>query len=891
MKAQSNKDIKISPMMRQYYDLKNSCQDEILFFRMGDFFEIFAEDAEEVAPKLEIVLTSREKGDNTKVAFCGVPHHSADSYWLKLLKMGYKVAIADQVEKADQAKGLVKREIVKRFSPGCIDTLEALEPDRPNYLLAVYEEPENKELFLLLCDISTGELRLGRLHSYDEIREWLEKTGAKEILRRKFSDQVIKNAVASYLHREKVVFSDLPEAILRDKNSQDEILGCALGLNAVENFRHTYGAGAKLVASLFSYLEFLKVPLDLFLTVKELKEPSRMALDDTAIRDLEIFTTSRSRQTEGSLFRVINHTLTASGARLLRWSLTQPFYRHQDIVQRQKGVGVFKNAGAGFHSNVRTKLKSIGDIERIFSRIITGRVNPIELARLRDSLASCLELWTLLATENEPLLKRLAHKLEETQKVHKALAQSLLAQPGVLGRGNEVFQTSYCPDLAQHLSFSQNGQAKVDAYLEQLKQETGIQSLKIKGHKTFGLVIEVTKTNLGKIPESFVRKQTMVGGERFVTVKLRELDEALSAGLDKAIEQESCLFARLLVELRQYQTDVIKVCDQIAEIDLLQGLAWLSLKSNYATPTLSADGTLALAAARHAVVEQFVGLDHFTANDIYLRQDAKQMLITGPNMAGKSTTMRLCAINAILHQIGSDIPAKSAKMPLFDQVFTRVGSSDDLSSGLSTFMVEMTEAASILRKATKQSLIILDEVGRGTSTQDGLAIAFAIISELHQKIGAYTLFATHYHELVPLCQKLGPIAIMQTEVKEANGKIDFTHKLIPGASANSFGIEVAQLAGIPQAVIHTAKDFLAQGQVLTNQEAPPTKAAADSSFLAAESELISKIKGLRIDRMRPIDALNMLSQWQENLASPKIAALFGQGQKPLERGLFSIPPV
>lgn len=900
---------KMTPMMQQYYQLKEKSGEAVLFFRMGDFYEIFGTEAEEVAPLLEIALTSRERGDKNKIAFCGVPHHSAPSYWLKLLKLGYKVAIADQVEDAALAKGLVKRDIIKIMSPGCIDELEGLASDRPNYVMAAYECPKAKVWSLAVADVSTGELRLGCVDTLEELREQIEVFQPKEFLCRRFCQEKLSFLLESYRKRNHLLIGSLPEGILRDEAKQIEIFKQVFTIENLSD--HPCGAikgGQVLVAALLSHFLSMQASTKQFLIVKPLHEPDCFSLNETVIRDLEIFETSHLRKTEGSLFKQVNQTLSPMGSRTLRWNLAHPFQKAKPVVERHQAVKYLIDQGNAFLEKLRQTLKGLSDLERLSCRILGGQARPLELARARDALQKARAVRLLFSQNrggNNEFIDAIIEKFAAAESVLNELEHALQETPSSLGEGSEVFKYGYDETLDKLVSYSLGGQKKVEEYCEQLRQSTSISSLKIKSHKTFGLVIEVTKSNLSKIPDEFIRRQTMVNCERFVTSELKELDENLVSAKEKAIDRESALYQALLEKLATFKDSLSTVSYHLGLIDLIQSFAWLGVQWDFCLPKITNhQQAFLLEASRHPVVEHFVGRHNFIPNDIRMDSNSRQLLITGPNMAGKSTVMRQVAICAILNQMGCFVPARKAEIPIFDGVFTRVGAADDLSRGLSTFMVEMTEAAFILRNASEKSLVILDEVGRGTSSEDGLAIASAILEHIARRIKCWTMFATHYHELVDLAGRESSVHLVQTEVIENKGKISFTHRLVEGASGSSFGLEVAQLAGVPDSVLTRAKYYVgldrdqSESQKVGTIEGKRKGASAIKSpesrlfnkldeypeFLDAKGRetypqpLTEKLEKIKINKTTPLQALNILNDLKSMLNESAQRSLFQDRQ-------------
>lgn len=863
----------MTPMIRQYFELKEQCDDAILFFRMGDFYEMFGEDAEKVAPLLNIVLTSRDKGDKTPIKFCGVPHHSARTYWLKLLKLNYKIAIADQMEDATAAKGLVKREITKIITPGCIDELEGLSTDKPNYLMLIYEEPDTKTWAVCIADVSTGDLRLGEEKDLPSVIKAVERFKPKEVLARRFFHPTLKEKLSHFLTQEKLLISALPEGILRDPQEQVKILENLLGSTDLSQQPcGTVAGSAPILAALVVYLQQLKIGHQQFLSIRPLKQAQRMRLEDNVINDLEIFLTTRRRQQKGSLFGEINRCLTPMGSRLLRWELAHPLLNIEEIKERHDFVSRLLSLGKNALNDLRSALSHFGDLERLSTRVVSRTARPRELAQVLQSLAKTRSLSEsvqslLTGSPYEPLLRH----LQVCEAPLGLLSRALRDEVGELGEGDQIFRQGFDEALDTKNSLSHNGEARVEQYQEKLRQETNINSLKIKHHKTFGLLIEITKTNLGKVPAHFVRRQTMVNGERFVTIDLQELNDDLLNAREHATVREAELYMQVLDQCATYKEQMRNVCEATAFLDILQSFATTAIEKQY---TRAENGTeIELREARHPTVETFLGTHNFVPNDIFLGNSKKQMLITGPNMAGKSTVMRTVAICAILNQVGCYVPARKARLPVFDQVFTRVGASDDLVGGLSTFMVEMTETAYILRQATDRSLVILDEVGRGTSTEDGLAIASAVLETLARRIKCWTLFATHYHELGPFSQQFDIIDNFQTEVMKTSEGIKFTHRLIAGTSGTSYGIDVAQLAGVPPDVIERAKTFLAISPKKTETIASAQPERVPQNL----QKIVQALEKISIHQITPLQALNMLNELKTILNKTPTKSLFPDG--------------
>jgi len=867
----------LTPMLRQYFDLKAQAGDAVLFCRMGDFYEIFGPDAEEIAPKMDVVLTSRERGDAERMPFCGVPYHSVKTYWLKLLKQGYKVAIAEQLEDPALTKGLVARGIVRILTPGCIDELEALDSTSTNHVLAVYECPAQKSWSALVLELSTGELRLGKIQ-LTELARLAQVFRPKEIWARSFQHESLKGLLAQVFSPQMAddapaLLEALPEAPLRDDALTRELLKSCLGKENLDGF--TCGkipGGAELLASAFQRLRNLNAGSSHFRTVKPLFDPDHMILGPTAVRDLELFETALRRQQEGSLARTIDRTLTPMGSRRLRELLARPLVNREKLCARLDVVEFLAGLGDDRLARLRESLRKTADLARLTTRVMARSAHPAELAMIRQTLGNSAALAQYIrelagSTAKSKLLRGITPALESTGTVLEILGAALAEHPAAVGTGSGTFREGWSENLDRCNALAHGGEDQVASYEQKLRGESGIGNLKIKPHKTFGLLIEITRANAAKVPAHFIRRQTMVNCERFATPELDRLGTELLAAQDAAIAREAELYAGLLETLAQHRDALYACAEALAEADVWQAFAWLALKENYGRPvTLKKvaqgnDTQIKLTAARHPVVERSVGRHSFVANDVEMSGGIRQLLITGPNMAGKSTIMRQTAICAILHQAGCFVPAAAAELPVFDRVFTRVGASDDLSRGLSTFMVEMTEAAEILRKATSDSLVILDEVGRGTSTSDGLAIASAILEEIATRNTSWTLFATHYHELVGSSSHLASVKPVQTEVLQQGTSIIFSHRLVSGASGSSYGIEVARLAGVPEAVLERARiaisrpaPTLVECQKGENWAPTPDK---------GPNPVLAKLEAARINRMTPLQALNLLAELAE----------------------------
>ena len=847
----------MTPMLQQYFALKKKCGDAVLFFRMGDFYEVFGEDAVTVAPLLNILLTNRNR--NEKMPFCGVPHHSYRPHCRKLIEHGFKVAIAEQVTHPTAAgEGIIGREIVRIITPGLHNDLDGLDDDKPNYLASLYEDPQTRHWSVLLADVSTGELRLGTLSDAQQVFDFACKNAPREILARAFQHQKIKENLPATA----VLLSPLPEIVVSDNQQCEQILLEAFAPSMLAPIAEDTTARVNLAAFTL-YLQQNYCETDNFLHLKPLCDKQEMDLSANVIRDLELFITIQTRSTKGSLYNVVNNTLTPMGARLLRYALAHPLTARRPLQARQAAVDELFARGYQALQDLRKLLQVFPDLERLSNHVLNGNVQPAQLAAVLTALD---KVSALTAQQGMPALGKEQQALEDVQQLLRA---ALLDRPARLGLGTEVFRSQYDRELGQCIELANSGEEKVSDYEQKLKDSSGIVSLKIKKHRQLGLVIEVSRAQVAKVPEDFVLRQSMVNCARYVTTELVELDNALNNALGQAMAREEVLYQQLLQKLRGYHQSLLRLSVAVAAFDLHQSHAFTAVKENWCRPQHGDD--IILQSCRHPVVEKLLGAHRFVPNDIELTCDMKTMLITGPNMGGKSTAMRQVALCAVLHQSGSYVPATSAVLPHFDHIFTRIGASDNITAGQSTFMVEMIETATILRASSARSLVIVDEIGRGTSTSDGLALAQAILEKL-VRLHCFCLFSTHFHELVPATAKLNGIRTMQTEVQKDSM---FTHRLIPGSCSNSFGIEVARQAGVPATVLQRATKLLQQNSdtlLPATNGYLPSATHPDSQLLQLLARRFDK---LNIYQTTPLQALNFVSD---------IKALFSRtSQQPLLR--------
>ncbi|MDE3269116.1 MAG: DNA mismatch repair protein MutS [Pseudomonadota bacterium] len=824
----------MTPMLRQYFELKDKCPDAILFFRMGDFYEVFGDDALKVAPILNIMLTNRNREE--KMPFCGVPHHSYRPYCQKLLANGFKVAVAEQMHGSQAAgKGIIRREIVDILSPGLQDDVDILTSDKPNYLACLYEDPASHRWALLLAEVSTGELRCGEFDALAPLLAFLKSNEPTELLLRAFQHEMLR---ARWGQQDVPLISAFPEeSVGGDYEQQVREVFPPQAISTL-----TTVAQKKCLAGFVSYMQKSFRSLACFLAVRPLASEREMTLAANVVRDLEIFATTQ-HSSQGSLYRLLNQTCTAMGARRLRYCLLHPLLDAEMLAQRKQRVASLVQQGIEAITRCREQLKGCIDLERIGNLILSRRIQPSQVS----AIAVALDKALMVGAEVDAA---------QVQRLSSLIQQTFRPEAGQLGAELEVFLASCDEELAQAVQLATQGEEQVKAYEQQLRKETGISSLRIKRHKSLGMLVEITKANLAKVPDTFTLAQTTVSVLRYRTAALQQLEQKLAMAMSQAISREEQLYQEFLAKLQGYHRLIMRVSAALAAVDLCQSYAYTAIKENYCQVEVA--DCVELYANRHPVIEKIS--DEFVANDIVMGgEENKIILLTGANMAGKSTTMRQVALAALMHQAGMHVPARRARLPIFDQVFTRVGASDNISAGQSTFMVEMSETAMILRLATRDSLVIVDEVGRGTSTADGLALAQAIFSNL-VSMGCFCFFATHFHELLPAISQQTKVRAMQIEVQD--GSI-FTHRLVAGAASKSFGIEVARQAGIPPLVIQQAEEMLCRpaGQLV------PAVQASDERDKALEKLRDLRQRLLRVDvsHTTPLQALNLLDDLQSEL--------------------------
>ncbi len=801
----------LSPMMQQYMDTKEQNKDCILFFRLGDFYEMFFDDAILVSKELELTLTGKSCGLEEKAPMCGVPFHAAENYIAKLVNRGYKVAICEQMEDPALVKGLVKREVIQIVTPGTITSNSMLSEKESNYLCCVFVGEENTGI--AYCDVSTGELRATTVKNTpenDAVLNELVCIKAKEIL--------INEAAESYLDTDEITLltdasvsfrgdeyfaEDFAETILKKQFGVSSLEG--IGLSDVPECKTACGA-------LFAYLEKTqKRELSHLIRLQLYTTGNHMSLDKATIRNLEITETLYDKNIKGSLFGVLDKTHTAMGSRKMKKWLREPLCNVEEINMRLDAVEVLAD-DVLTRNNLREALKKIYDLERLSGRLSCGNANAKDLIALRNSLYFLPEIKADTEALDAPLLARLSEEIRDLSDIYNMIEEAILEEPSIGLTDGGIIKDGFSAELDELKASIADAKNWIATLEPAEKERTGIKNLKVGYNKVFGYYIEVSKSNLGMIPENYIRKQTLVNGERFITPELKQMEGIVLNAETKINKLEYDIFCNIRKEIMKNISDIQLTADAVAEIDVLYAFAEVSSEMNYVKPEVNSGREILIEQGRHPVLEKMIKDGVFVSNDTYLNdKDAALLLITGPNMAGKSTYMRQTALIVLMAQTGCFVPARMARIGAADRIFTRIGASDNLSQGQSTFYVEMSELAFILNSATERSLIILDEIGRGTSTYDGLSIAWAVTEYLtEKKHRARTLFATHYHELTTLEGKLEGVKNLSVDVAEENGNIVFLHKIIEGSANRSYGIHVAKLAGVPAAIYRRADEKLSE---------------------------------------------------------------------------------
>jgi len=855
-----------TPLMRQYNSIKQQVPKALLMFRLGDFYELFYDDAVVAARELEITLTARNKEKGAAIPMCGVPYHSAEGYIARLIQKGYRVAICDQMEDPRVAKKLVKREITRIVTPGTATDAHLLRSHENNYLAAV--SLNGSRAGFAYVDVSTGEFRATEVAT-SEIGTAIEQLGAREVLFPADLPLLVPEEKTRRLLRtecESWTFShDYADRTLRDHFKLLSLDGCGLA----ERQAAVCAAGAIL-----HYLqETQRAALDHLDRPSYYDRAEGMVLDAVSVRNLELVEPLFAGE-GATLLSVIDQTLTGMGGRLLRRRLLSPSLDHAEIEARLDAVGDLLG-DAIVRAQVRGELSGVLDVERLLAKITIGSAGPRELLALGRSLEKIPSLKKTIEGRQARRLAALREQLDEMPEVRDRILSAIADAPPVNVVDGGAIRAGYNAELDELRDLRQNGRQYIAQIESRERTRTGIQSLKVRFNNVFGYYIEISKANQHLAPADYERKQTLVNAERFTTPELKDYERKVLDAEEKILTLEKELFGEVRRFAAEHAQRIRATAAAIAELDVTAALAEVAAGNRYTRPAFSDDDSMSILAGRHAVIEklgdQTGDTGRFIPNDLYLNATTDLIaIITGPNMGGKSTYLRQAALIAILAQMGSYVPADSASLPLIDRIFTRIGASDNLARGRSTFMVEMTETAVILNTATSRSFIVLDEIGRGTATYDGLALAWAVIEHVHQRTRAKTLFATHYHELTELAEQLDGVRNLRVSVKEAGDRIIFLRKVEPGKADRSYGIEVARLAGLPLAVIERAREVLQLHErtehEVTEELAPRAHEAVQiRMFEPVGYGIAERIRNLKTDELRPIEALQLLHELQQEL--------------------------
>lgn len=879
-----------TPMIQQYLKIKAEYQDAFLFFRLGDFYEMFFDDALKASQELEITLTSREGGSEERIPMCGVPYHSAANYIDVLIEKGYKVAICEQTEDPRQAKGVVRREVVQLITPGTKMDGKGLDEKENNFIATITDFADGTFGFAY-NDLSTGENKVTILRgSFDDIYNELSILGAKEVV------------ISSEFEPEwQQKMRERGNAALSFEESTEE----SLDFKPLLKFLHEQKQRAAIARLLHYLYRTQKRSLDHLQPVLPYESNSYMKIDYYSKRNLELTETIRSKGKKGSLLWLLDETKTAMGARLLKQWIERPLIDKKQIEKRQALVETLKNHYFE-RQDLRERLKEVYDLERLAGRVAFGNVSARDLIQLKRSLQQIPAIKEIIASMGHDEMAFLTNKLDPCEEVTDLLEMSLVENPPLSIKEGNIIQDGYNDELDTYRDASRNGKTWIAQLERQEREKTGIKSLKIGYNRVFGYYIEVTRANLHLLEEGrYERKQTLTNAERFITPELKEKESLILQAEEKSISLEYDLFLQIREQVKAYIPRLQALAKAISELDVLQCFATISEERHYVKPVFSDERKIVLKEGRHPVVEKVLQSKGYVPNDCYMDSEREILLITGPNMSGKSTYMRQIALTSILAQIGCFVSASVAVLPIFDKVFTRIGAADDLISGQSTFMVEMLEAKNAIVNATENSLILFDEIGRGTSTYDGMALAQAIIEYIHEQIGAKTLFSTHYHELTALGDELTSLTNIHVSAVEQNGNVVFLHKIKEGAADKSYGIHVAQLAELPGSLIKRANEILtdlerndsperklkivgqtvkenvpAEKETQASLQEKETAVAADEAQLSffmdtavpekkapsvKGKKVLDELKSMEILEMTPLDALNVLYKLQMKL--------------------------
>ena len=875
----------LTPMMQQYMAIKEQYKDCILFYRLGDFYEMFYDDALTASRELEITLTGKNCGQEERAPMCGVPYHAVDVYLNKLVAKGYKVAICEQAEDPKQAKGIVKREVIRIVTPGTNLSQQALDEGRNNYLMCLVYD--NNQFGLAITDISTGDFYTTEVATLKELYDEIHRFSPSEII---CNDSFYMSGASldDFKDRLHVSVSTLDtwymdEAVSVQKIKEHFKVASLDGLGLTD-----FPSGTLAVGALLLYLyETQKNTLDNLTKITPYRSGGYMIIDSATNRNLELIETLREKQKKGSLLWVLDKTKTAMGARLMRNWIEQPLIEKKKITARQDAVEELYNDMIT-REEIREYLNAVYDLERLVTRISYRTANPRDLIAFKTSLGMIPPVKQLLSQAKSAELKEIDERMDCLEDIYDLIEKSIQDEPPIMIREGGMIKEGYNEDVDKFRLSRTEGKTWLAELEAREKEKTGIKNLRVRYNKVFGYYLEVTNSYKELVPEDWTRKQTLANAERYITPELKELEDMILGAEDKLAALEYDLYCEVRDSIGEQVVRIQETAKAIAHLDVLASLACVAQSNDYVRPSINTKGVIDIQGGRHPVVEKMNNNQMFIDNDTYLdNKNHRISIITGPNMAGKSTYMRQLALIVLMAQIGSFVPAKSANIGIVDRIFTRVGASDDLASGQSTFMVEMTEVANILRNATSRSLLILDEIGRGTSTFDGLSIAWAVVEHISNPklLGAKTLFATHYHELTELEGKLDSVNNYCIAVREQGDDIIFLRKIIRGGADKSYGIQVARLAGVPDSVIDRAKEIAswleetdvtdkaknlqvrtsAKKKEVVREAVPAEKQMSLFDIYPADHPVLKELAGLDVSNMTPIQALNTLYELQKRL--------------------------
>ncbi len=877
--TQSSKDVNIedfSPMMQRYLETKREYEDCILFYRLGDFYEMFFEDAIRVSKELELTLTGKLCGQEARAPMCGVPFHAAETYISRLIEKGYKVAICEQLEDPKTAKGIVKRGVIRVVTPGTVLETNLLEEKKNNYIMSIYKI--GTYFGIAICDVSTGDFRATQItetNNFSKLLDEISRYSPAELVVNQFMYDS-KEEIAKIKERFELYISQAP-----DEYFSSDISSIKKDYAFVDDRENVYTPTNQeisicAICGIIRYLkETQKNNLDHINKIIFYKTTKYMALDINARRNLEITEKMRDKSKKGTLLWVLDKTSTSMGGRLLRRWLNDPLIEVAEINERLEAVRELKD-DVILRGDISEALKKVYDIERLSGKISYGSANGRDMISLKNSIHQLPDLKKVLTNTQSKMLQDLYQNLDELVDIYELIEKAIVDEPPMSVKEGGIIKLGYDPEIDQLKKATIEGKTWILELEAKEKEATGIKNLKVGFNRVFGYYIEVSKSNISQVPDRYMRKQTLTNGERYITEELKNLENQILGAEEKVVNLEYNAFTEVREIIEKEIRRLQKSAEVVSILDVLCSFATVAEDMNYVEPIVEKEGIIEIKDGRHPVIEKMLPAGSFVQNDTYLdEEDNRLAIITGPNMAGKSTYMRQVALITLMAQVGSFVPASYAKIGVVDKIFTRVGASDDLSMGQSTFMVEMMEVANILRDATKNSLVILDEIGRGTSTYDGLSIAWAVAEYIadKEKCGAKTLFATHYHELTQLEDKLEGVKNYSIAVKEKGEDIIFLRKIVPEGTDESYGVHVAKLAGVPQVVTRRANEILRsleRKNVLTGKSAEKESKKQTAGQLDMYNyklaEIAQEIDKIDLNQLTPIDALNTLVKIKEKMS-------------------------